>query len=322
MSNHQPRRHVRALLFQLPVAAVLSLAMSLPAATAAETGVVDGIVPLSIEDSQGGFVVDGESWSPQGDGEMVVRDAYENSLLTDAELARIQAIADTEFPGSFRGALTGYDLTVAELDTEFVRTPIPDAPISSPFGPRWGSFHYATDYPAAQGTPVYAIANGVVSHVMTESMGGNMVVVDHMVRGERFQSAYAHLSSQSVVPGQVVTSETEIGLVGSTGFSTGPHLHLEIRTVSGVQIDPAAWLVDGSLEYGPDPSTVAPPTRPPGGEPESPAQPQAREETVEEPQPEEPEDTDPAPEPEPESTPEPEPEPEEPAAEEPVDDEG
>jgi peptidoglycan hydrolase-like protein with peptidoglycan-binding domain len=113
-------------------------------------------------------------------------------------------------------------------------------PITSPFGERWGRMHQGIDFGAPSGTPVGAGGRGTVSFAGWNSGGyGNLVVIDHRLG---FQSWYAHLSSVSVRPGQRVSGGTRIGAVGSTGHSTGPHLHFEVR-LRGTPIDPSGYLL-------------------------------------------------------------------------------
>lgn len=110
--------------------------------------------------------------------------------------------------------------------------------------------HAGVDYAAPAGTPVLALADGVVASVETSPTGGNMVILDHTIAGpagaEHVGSAYLHLSdgSTTVADGDRVTAGTQIAQVGSTGRSTGPHLHLEIRPggPSSTAIDPEPWL--------------------------------------------------------------------------------
>ncbi len=97
-------------------------------------------------------------------------------------------------------------------------------------------FHSGADLVADTGTPVHPIMEGEVEAVKHESTGfGNHIIVKH---GQGYQSTYAHLSQTEVEPGQKVGLDTELGKSGSTGFSTGPHLHLEIHQ-NGQLINPA-----------------------------------------------------------------------------------
>lgn len=111
-------------------------------------------------------------------------------------------------------------------------------PITSPFGMRWGSLHPGLDIGAPMGTPIRAAAAGRVLVASYDGGYGNLVVLDN---GGSIATAYAHQSSIAVTVGQEVAQGQVIGYVGSTGFSTGPHLHFEVR-VNGVPVDPLGYL--------------------------------------------------------------------------------
>ncbi|MCP2282820.1 Peptidase family M23 [Promicromonospora umidemergens] len=126
----------------------------------------------------------------------------------------------------------------------------------SGFGPRdlegTGIYrlHAGVDYAAPAGTPVLALADGVVTSIETSPTGGNMIVLDHTIAGpdgaRRVGSAYLHLldGSTTVAEGDTVTAGAQIAQVGSTGRSTGPHLHLEVRPggPDAAAVDPEPWL--------------------------------------------------------------------------------
>jgi murein DD-endopeptidase MepM/ murein hydrolase activator NlpD len=111
-------------------------------------------------------------------------------------------------------------------------------PITSPFGPRWGGFHPGIDIGAPTGTPIHAAAAGTVIWCGWESGYGNLTVIDHH---NGIATAYGHQSQIEVSCNQDVAQGQEIGLVGCTGFCTGPHLHFEVR-VNGVPVDPLGYL--------------------------------------------------------------------------------
>lgn len=116
--------------------------------------------------------------------------------------------------------------------------------LSSAFGVRNSPFtetpvfHHGLDILARTGTPVAASASGVVVKSGYEALYGNIVMVDH---GAGYRSVYAHLSACSVEEGAFVNRGEEVGKVGSTGRSTGPHLHYEVR-VNGLPVNPARFL--------------------------------------------------------------------------------
>jgi murein DD-endopeptidase MepM/ murein hydrolase activator NlpD len=114
------------------------------------------------------------------------------------------------------------------------------AEISSPFGIRrsyngvfTGSFHTGTDFAMATGEPVYASNKGKVVLSRALVTRGNFVLIDH---GLGVQTGYWHLSALRVEEGQEVERGDLVGLVGSTGLATGPHLHWELR-ILGVTVD-------------------------------------------------------------------------------------
>jgi len=133
-----------------------------------------------------------------------------------------------------------------------VQWPFPaEVAISSGFGPRLvagcsfcSTYHEGIDFDPGSGVPIQVIADGVVSDVVESHDGlGNHVVVDHVINGQKVQTVYAHMLDGSirVAVGQQLKVTDEIGEVGSTGASTGAHLHFEVH-VNGVPIDPFVWL--------------------------------------------------------------------------------
>ncbi|MFN2466801.1 MAG: murein hydrolase activator EnvC [Gaiellaceae bacterium] len=112
------------------------------------------------------------------------------------------------------------------------------APLTSPFGWRWGRMHEGIDLGAGYGTPIRAASSGTVIHAGWLGGYGNLVIIDH---GGSISTAYGHQSSIAVGTGQSVSQGQVIGYVGSTGHSTGPHLHFEVR-VNGGAVDPLGYL--------------------------------------------------------------------------------
>ena len=125
-------------------------------------------------------------------------------------------------------------------------------PVTSPYGPRFHpilhyvKIHTGTDFGAADGI-VYAADDGVVLLTEYNVAYGNMTVVDHgKVGGLRLTTLYAHQSAVGVKPGDRVVKGQAIGVIGSTGYATGPHLHFEVR-IDGEPIDPAPFLAKAKL---------------------------------------------------------------------------
>lgn len=121
--------------------------------------------------------------------------------------------------------------------------------IGTPFGQAgsmWSTgFHTGQDFPAAVGTPVRAVAAGVV-RVEHPAWAGNLVRIDH---GDGLETLYAHLSAIDVADGQQVTAGQRIGAVGTEGNSTGPHLHFEVH-LGGDPVNPMPFLATGSASIG------------------------------------------------------------------------
>ena len=128
--------------------------------------------------------------------------------------------------------------------------PVKTAMLGSPFGHRsdplagFRAMHEGIDFNAETGTPVVVAADGVVVNASYHNEFGNLIDVDH---GDGLLSRYAHLSRMNVKAGQMLKRGDLIGAVGSTGRSTGSHLHFEVR-MFGVAQNPALFLQKGE-EY-------------------------------------------------------------------------
>jgi murein DD-endopeptidase MepM/ murein hydrolase activator NlpD len=115
------------------------------------------------------------------------------------------------------------------------------APVNSPYGPRWGSWHPGLDFAAHYGAPIHVVGDGVVigaGYLSGESGYGQIVLVRH---APGVITAYAHMSRVLARPGQRVHAGDTLGLVGATGHVTGPHLHFEVR-LRGAKVNPRPWL--------------------------------------------------------------------------------
>ena len=98
-------------------------------------------------------------------------------------------------------------------------------------------FHSGIDIGAGAGTPIYAAAAGTVATATYNDSYGNYVLINH---GGGNSTLYAHMSSMAVSSGAYVTQGQVIGYVGSTGWSTGPHLHYEVR-LNGSTVNPLSY---------------------------------------------------------------------------------
>jgi murein DD-endopeptidase MepM/ murein hydrolase activator NlpD len=110
--------------------------------------------------------------------------------------------------------------------------------VSSRFGPRWGVLHPGVDLTAVEGTPYYAVGSGTVILARYNGGYGYNVMIQH---DNGAVTVYGHSSKLIVKEGQRVQAGDLLGLTGNTGFSTGPHLHFEIR-VNGKAIEPMAFM--------------------------------------------------------------------------------
>ncbi|WP_374198110.1 M23 family metallopeptidase [Micromonospora sp. PLK6-60] len=127
--------------------------------------------------------------------------------------------------------------------------PMKGAEITSCYGQRWGTLHAGIDFAMPAGTPIHAAAAGTVVKAGDAGDGyGNSVFIDH---GNGYLTHYAHQSRLVVGEGDKVSAGELIGYEGSTGDSTGPHLHFEVHQ-GGMwnQIDPAPFLRARGIDVG------------------------------------------------------------------------
>ncbi|MBA4008025.1 MAG: M23 family peptidase [Erythrobacter sp.] len=130
------------------------------------------------------------------------------------------------------------------------RMPLEGAALTSSFGMRTHPVlggrrqHHGIDLAAPSGTPVYATADGIVSRADWYSSYGLYISLEH---GAAMQTRYAHLSRLAVAAGDSVKKGDLIGYVGSTGRSTGPHLHYEVR-VEGLAVNPIPYMVESEAQ--------------------------------------------------------------------------
>ena len=133
-----------------------------------------------------------------------------------------------------------YDMEGKSLSRAYLAAPLAFSRKTSGFSMRLHPIfqtmraHQGVDYAAPTGTPAQSVGDGVVAFAGVQGGYGNMVIVNH---GGNHSTVYAHLSRIQVKKGQTVQKGQVVGAVGSTGWSTGPHLHFEFR-VNGVHVDP------------------------------------------------------------------------------------
>ncbi|MDQ2698112.1 MAG: peptidoglycan DD-metalloendopeptidase family protein, partial [Actinomycetota bacterium] len=215
--------------------ALLAVATTIPALSLLSPSDVQA---MALADATGGHGLDGQRVEVNGDivAQSLQREGYETQTID--EYARAAGIRP---------------------ENSFINNPA--GSIQWPFavgvhvGDRFGyrdcsgcsSDHGGQDFNPGLGAEIQAIADGTVS-VSTDSGGslGVLVMIDHMIDGELVTSVYAHMQydSRRVEVGETVEVGDVLGTTGSTGMSTGPHLHFEIRLggVNGTKVDPLEWL--------------------------------------------------------------------------------
>ena len=135
-------------------------------------------------------------------------------------------------PEALHSAMRRWDDLVVAMSRLPLGAPVENMRVTSGFGRRRDPFHRGpavhggVDYAGSPHSPVHATGGGVVSYGARKGPYGNLVEIDH---GNGFFTRYAHLAEISVTVGQEVQRGTIVGLVGTTGRSTGPHLHYELR---------------------------------------------------------------------------------------------
>lgn len=165
---------------------------------------------------------------------------YQTKKAEEERLAKEAAEKAAQEAKAKSFATTATSAPTGSLNGLALATPV-NGSISSKFGSRSGSrssVHTGLDISTSLGTGIRPIAAGTVSYAGYKGSYGNLIIIDH---GNGVQSYYAHCNALYVSAGQTVAANTTIGEVGSTGNSTGPHLHLEIR-INGTPVNPQNYL--------------------------------------------------------------------------------
>ena len=118
--------------------------------------------------------------------------------------------------------------------------------LTSLFGSRWGRAHQGIDVAGPIGTPIYALTDAVVEEAGPATGYGLWVVLRHK---DGTQSVYGHVNRMFVEEGDRVDAGEQIAEIGNRGYSTGPHLHLEVWTADGTKINPLTWLRKRGIDY-------------------------------------------------------------------------
>lgn len=171
-------------------------------------------------------------------GQPVSERIVEEAVVEEPEEKVI--LAGTRLPASYQSSF--YEEPGLSYDEEAVygklHRPVSGGTVSSGFGERWGKVHHGLDLALPQGSEIHAADSGRVYYASYQGSYGNLIKIDH---GNGMQTYYAHCSRLLVASGQSVERGQTIALVGSTGRSTGPHLHFEV-IVNRSSIDPAGLI--------------------------------------------------------------------------------
>jgi murein DD-endopeptidase MepM/ murein hydrolase activator NlpD len=160
-----------------------------------------------------------------------------------------EPVATASYPWTLRIDFASLGSGTGQSERPLIH-PIPDQPISSAFGLRRNPFtgedahHRGVDWKAPAGTSVRAAAAGTVKvatvHYPEQDDWGTVIVLDH---GQGLQTFYSHLDSLAVTIGERVSAGQTVGAAGTTGKTTGPHLHFEVW-MNGAPVDPAPYIRD------------------------------------------------------------------------------
>lgn len=200
--------------------------------SAASTSTASADVVPPLRDAQGEVVDNGDT-------------RFKSLFTTILENERnTPTLGTVEAPTAFSSPVPTRGISVPS------RMPLEGAALTSSFGMRTHPVlggrrqHHGIDLAAPSGTPVYATADGIVSRADWYSSYGLYISLEH---GAAMQTRYAHLSRLAVAAGDSVKKGDLIGYVGSTGRSTGPHLHYEVR-VEGLAVNPIPYMVESEAQ--------------------------------------------------------------------------
>lgn len=161
---------------------------------------------------------------------------YTNGEVSDTVVLEEEVLLSPKNTVIHKGSKNPYDDGVA-----FLSRPTRGGFTTSDYGERWESFHKGMDIAGNVGEDVMAAIDGEVTYAQYNDGGyGNLIMVQHP---DEMVTYYAHLSDIYVSVGDTVTKGDVIGAVGNTGFSTGPHLHFELRA-NGEPVNPAEYLLE------------------------------------------------------------------------------
>jgi murein DD-endopeptidase MepM/ murein hydrolase activator NlpD len=227
-----------------------------------------GVLALAVAGA-GAVTVDAESAAPTASGSPFhlqgqslggtdavgfAGDSRERAISRDSERQALQDAADAELKeaaeqqaaernAALKSLGRAAEARAGEIAKNQWTLPTSGYRLTARFGMSgglWSSNHTGLDFAAPSGTPIVAVANGVITKTGSAGAYGNQTI-ETLADGTEIW--YCHQSSIGVSTGETVTSGQQIGTVGSTGNTTGPHLHLEVRPGGGDPVDPFQALV-------------------------------------------------------------------------------
>lgn len=203
-----------------------------------------GLVPVPVLEKPGTYPLEllGQSGAIVETISVRVTDAHylkQNVSIGKSTAALKPSPGEQETVSSFR-----HTASPTRYWEDSMQLPVPGC-LTSPFGVQrlfngkpTGDFHAGLDQRGAEGTPIHAIAGGVVKIVQEFNLRGGTVAIDH---GQGVESIYMHMSKTAATEGQQVAAGDVIGYIGATGRANGPHLHWTLY-VNGVPVNPALWV--------------------------------------------------------------------------------
>lgn len=188
----------------------------------------------------------------QQTGDNEFRQLFSSWKSMDKPAARVNLISSA-LPQRSGGTIPGFSSSRYPGQTVSIPSliPVEGVKLTSEYGMRWHPVlggrrkHDGVDLAAPTGTPVRATANGVVERADWFGGYGLFVALEH---GGDIETRYGHMSRLNVAAGQAVHKGDIIGYVGTTGRSTGPHLHYEVR-IAGAPVNPMPYLQSGQIQH-------------------------------------------------------------------------
>lgn len=224
------------------VFAVVSLAL-VPVAVSASD---NNDVPVELDSP------DTEVESVEAQAAIAAADAAAASMVLSTPILRQRMTQQPAGDSQFRNLFSAWEAMDGPAEQAIAipsRRPVDAMRLTSSFGTRSDPFngrrarHNGIDIPGPVGTPIYATADGTVGRAQRLGGYGNYVEIEH---GNAIQTRYGHLSAIAVVSGQRIRRGDILGYMGSTGRSTGSHLHYEVR-IAGAPVNPIPFVADDGV---------------------------------------------------------------------------